>query len=101
MKKVQETAAEEKLVQEAPAPKKEAPRKKAAAKPAAEKITEVFVQYGDGEWKTDDLVQQVKDAFAAEGHRVANIRKLSLYVKPEEKKAYYVINEKISGSVDL
>ena len=101
MKKTQETAAEEKLVQETPAPKKTAARKKAAPKAAPEKTEEVFVQYGDGEWKTDELVQKAKDAYVAEGHRAANIRKLSLYVKPEERKAYYVINDKASGSVDL
>ena len=101
MKKTQETAAEEKLVQETPAPKKTAARKKTAPKAAPEKTEEVFVQYGDGEWKTDDLVQKAKDAYVAEGHRAANIRKLSLYVKPEERKAYYVINDKTSGSVDL
>ena len=101
MKKTQEAAAEEKLVQEAPAPKKAAARKKAAPKAAPEKAEEVYVQFGDGEWKTADLVQRVKDAFVAEGHRAANIRKLALYIKPEERKAYYVINDKVSGSVDL
>lgn len=29
------------------------------------------------------------------------IRKLSVYVKPDEGKAYYVVNDKASGSVDL
>ena len=101
MKKTQEAAAEEKLVQEAPAPKKAAARKKAAPKVAAEKAEEVYVHFGDGDWKTADLVQRVKDAFVAEGHRAANIRKLALYIKPEERKAYYVINDKVSGSVDL
>ena len=101
MKKAQETIAEETLTQEAPAPKKAAPRKKAAVKAAPEKAEEVYVQYGEGEWKTADLVQRVKDAFVAEGHRAANIRSLSLYIKPQEGKAYYVINEKASGSVDL
>ena len=101
MKKAQETIAEETLTQEAPAPKKAAPRKKAAVKAAPEKAEEVYVQYGEGEWKTADLVQRARDAYVAEGHRAANIRSLSLYIKPQEGKAYYVINDKASGSVDL
>ena len=28
-------------------------------------------------------------------------KRLRLYIKPEDRKAYYVVNEKVSGSVDL
>ena len=45
--------------------------------------------------------QQVRSAYVAEGHRASGIRKLSVYVKPDEGKAYYVVNDKASGSVDL
>ena len=29
------------------------------------------------------------------------LKKLALYVKPEERKAYYVINEKATGSIEF
>ena len=42
-----------------------------------------------------------KKQFVAEGHRAGCIKTLNIYVKPEEYKAYYVINDKFFGSVDL
>ena len=115
MKKTKEAAVEEKpvLEQEAPAPKKSPLHRKAAAKAPAKtpkakavkvagaKSEEVYVQFGGGEWKTSDLVQKVKAAYVAEGHRESGIRQLAVYVKPEEGRAYYVINEKAAGSVEL
>ena len=35
------------------------------------------------------------------GIRAGCIKTLNIYVKPEEYKAYYVINDKFFGSVDL
>ena len=40
-------------------------------------------------------------AYAAEGHRASGIKRLELYVKPEDGKAYFVINETFEGSVEL
>ena len=34
-------------------------------------------------------------------HRASSVKKLTLYVKPEDRKAYYVINDKTTGSVEL
>ena len=89
----------------APAKKtaKAAPAKKAAkaAAPAEEKMEEIVIQYGVMEWKGAELMEKAKAAYVAEGHRAAGIKSVSLYVKPEEKKAYYVVNEKTTGSIDL
>ena len=83
-------------------PAKTATKKAAkAAAPAAEKMEEIFIQYGVMEWKTSEMLERVKAAYAADGHRASSIKSLNLYVKPEEKKAYYVINEKTTGSIDL
>ena len=88
----------------APAKKaaKAAPAKKAvkAAAPA-EKMEEIVIQYSAMEWKGSELMERAKAAYVAEGHRAAGIKSVNLYVKPEEKKAYYVINEKTTGSIDL
>ena len=89
----------------APAKKatKVAPAKKAvkAEAPAAEKMEEIVIQYSAMEWKGSELMERAKAAYVAEGHRAAGIKSVNLYVKPEEKKAYYVINEKTTGSIDL
>ena len=81
-----------------PAVKKE---KKPAVKPAAKKGDEVFIQFGGSEWNSAELVEKAKAAFVAQGHRASTIKHLALYVKPEEQKAYYVINDKSMGSVEL
>ncbi|MCJ7834294.1 DUF6465 family protein [Cuneatibacter sp. NSJ-177] len=63
---------------------------------------EIFVQYGGTEIVVQDVMDKVKQAYAAEGHRVSNIRTVQLYIKPEENAAYYVINGKAEGkSVSL
>lgn len=94
------------------APKKRGTRKKAkeeekpeakpsAKKPKEELRPEVCVQFEGQEASLDDIVQRVKDQHIAEGHRAGNIKNLRLYIKPEERAAYYVINEKHDGRVDL
>ncbi len=74
--------------------------KKTSAKPA-QKVEEVFLQFGGEEWNVAQLKQAAQDAYVAEGHRASTIKKLSVYVKPEERKAYYVVNDKITGSVEF
>lgn len=74
-----------------------------SAKKAAKKVAvkETYIQFAGAEFKESDIVAKVEEAFKAEGHRVSSIRSMELYVKPEERAAYYVINEKVSGKVDL
>ena len=75
--------------------------RKTAAKAPAKKVAEVYLQFGENEWNMSQVLEQAKAAYGAEGHRLSGIRSFSLYVKPEEKKAYYVVNEKTTGSIDL
>ena len=72
------------------------PEKKEAAHP------EVFVQYGpNGEASVEAVVERIKNEYVAQGHRLSSIKSMKVYVKPEERSAYYVINEKTQGRVDL
>ena len=82
---------------------KKAAAKKPAAKKAAKEVLkpEITVQYQNLEVTTEAVEERVKAQFAAEGHRVGTIKKLNIYVKPEEYAAYYVINDKFTGRVDL
>ncbi|MBQ1681976.1 MAG: hypothetical protein II067_07175 [Agathobacter sp.] len=85
------------------APAKKAPAKKAPAKKAvtAKETTSVIVQYQNNEVNVASVEEKVKAQFISEGHTAASIKKVAIYVKPEEYAAYYVINEKFSGRVDL
>ena len=75
--------------------------KKTAAKAVgAEVAPVVYVQYQGEEEKIEDLVAAAKAAFAAE-HARTKVTDLKLYIKPEERAAYYVVNEKFAGRVDF
>ena len=75
--------------------------KKAAAKEKEELKPEVFVQYQGKEAIIADVVEKAKGEFVATGHRVSSIKSLQVYLKPGEFAAYYVINQKFAGRVDL
>lgn len=60
---------------------------------------QVYIQFQDTEIEVGDLMEAARAAFRAEKKRTA-VKDLKLYVKPEEKAAYYVINEKFEGKVE-
>lgn len=82
-----------------------AEEKAAAAKARAESKAKadnlkptVVVQFQDSEVDLDALVEAAKADFHQAKKRTL-ITDLKLYVKPEERTAYYVVNEKYTGSV--
>lgn len=97
----------EKAAAEKPAAKKKetilekVTAKKADPKKPAEKVEEVYLQAGGTEWNISDCKARAIAAYVAEGHRESSVKKLVVYLKPEEGKAYYVVNDDVNGSVDL
>ena len=91
------------VVKKAAAKKPAAPKKTAAKKPAVKEAakTQVIVQYQNNEVDLEKIEERVKAQFVSEGHKAGTIKQINVYVKPEEYSAYYVINEKFSGRVDL
>ena len=86
------------------APVKKATRKACAKKATTKKeevVTNIVIQFQGNEVTAASIEEKVKAQFVADGHRVGTIKSLSIYVKPEEYSAYYVINEKHEGRVDL
>ena len=47
------------------------------------------------------LIARAKEAWKNTGHLVSSIERLDLYVKPEENRAYYVVNKHTTGSLLL
>ena len=60
----------------------------------------IYVQYQESEAEIDALVEAAKAAFHQEKPRT-KITDLKLYIKPEERAAYYVINGDITGKVSF
>ena len=84
-----------KAVEQAPAKKKTTAAKKAVAET-------VYLQYLGKEINKADLMKQVKDIWTKElKNKVGDMKSVTLYLKPEENKAYYVINEEVTGSIDM
>lgn len=129
-KKVEETAeavrtvveavaakAEDVKTEEAPAeetkPEKKRPGRKPGSKNKATKVTEkvtakkeastpeIYVQFGASESSVQAAVDRIKAEYVAQGHRASSIKSLKVYLKPEDNAAYYVINDKLAGRVDL
>ena len=66
-----------------------------------ELVSEVYVQFAGQEAKVDAVIERATQAYVADGHRASSIKSLQVYLKPEESAAYYVINSKYAGKVDL
>lgn len=71
--------------------------KKPVKKAEKEVIEEVYFEYMGEQFLSNDLVDRIKEEWKNEGHRIASIKSLRVYVSPEDRKAYYVINDKAEG----
>lgn len=94
-KKVSEKAGRKAAEKKAPAKKTSA---KAADKPAVKKET-VYLQFAGKEIDIDSVAEAARADFKA--NNKGCVRKLEVYVKPEDSAAYYVVNGKISGKIEL
>ena len=72
-----------------------------AKKAVAKSETVITVQFQGNEVAISSVEDKVKAQFVAEGHKASSIKTLTIYVKPEEYSAYYVINGDVTGRVDL
>lgn len=70
-------------------------RKPGSKNKKVENVQETIVQFeGQDIVVAEQLVERVKEAYKNAGHRVGNINNLKIYINVEERKAYYVINNK-------
>lgn len=53
------------------------------------------------EWDISDCRARIITDYVAAGYAEATIADLSAYIKPEDNKIYYVINQKYHGSIPL
>jgi hypothetical protein len=106
--KVEEPKAETKAAKKEPkAPRaargtKTAAKKEKEEKPATTrraKSSEVITLQVDGrdDLSMNTLVDRVKAAYVAEGHKASSIKNVEVYVKLSENMAYYVIDGYASG----
>lgn len=81
--------------------KEAAAKVRAAEKEKAENLKpDLILQYQEKETDMTILVEAAKADFRKTRKRTL-VTALKLYIKPEEQRAYYVINESYTGSVPL
>lgn len=69
---------------------------------AKEVSAEVYVQYLGREILAKDILNNIKKIWTDDmGKKEKDLKDIKIYIKPEESKAYYVINGDVSGSVWL
>ncbi len=74
-----------------------APGQSAQSAAASKAVQETFFEYAGEQILAEELVNRIKETYKSEGHRVGAIKSLRVYINPEDRKAYYVINDKAEG----
>ena len=80
--------------------------KKATAKKTTKKVVatkSAILQFAGEDYKVDDVIARAEQAFKAENKRKA-IEDIKVYLKPEERAAYYVVTSgesEYAGRIDL
>lgn len=59
-----------------------------------------YIQYQGQEYLEREIVERIREKCKEEGTLTAGNEKLSVYLKPEEKKAYYTCGSR-SGNIDI
>lgn len=111
---VKPAASTKEVKAEVKAPAKAAAKKTTAKKTTAKKApakrtrtvkkveATINFQFSGKEYKTEDFINIAKDVWKYDlGKKAADFKSVELYVKPEENKAYYVINGEVSGDFDI
>ena len=102
VKKPVAKAAAEKTAAETTVKKTTTKTTAAKTKKAAAVKENISIQFAGKEYTTEQLVKIAKDVWEFDlAKNPADFKEVQLYVKPEEAKAYYVINGTETGSFDI
>lgn len=63
--------------------------------------TNTVIEYKGLQADDKAFINKVKEAWTEQGNKIKDLKSLSMYIKPEESKVYYVINDSINGSIPL
>ena len=75
------------------------PAEKPTAKPSEKLPVQIenYFEINAEQIKVEDVVAKIYDSYKATGHRVGNIKTLQTYYNFEERRCYYVVNDKAEG----
>ena len=61
---------------------------------------EIYVQYGQHEVRTTDIVDRAKSDYVSKGNKLSDIKEIQVYLKPAENAVYYVVNHSETGKIE-
>lgn len=61
----------------------------------------ISIQFQNQERTEQDILDKIKEDAMNKGIADADISLLNVYIKPEEHKVYYVINDEINGAIQF
>ena len=87
-----------------PAPETKAARvktEKKAVKSAAKSShpVQIFYEFSNKKVEQQEIIDRIKSWWKGQGYLLKDLKELAVYLKIEEKRAYYVINDSVTGSV--
>lgn len=59
----------------------------------------IFYQFSQHQVEQQEIIFRIKNKWKAQGNRMEDLKDLVVYLKTEENKAYYIINNHIKGNV--
>lgn len=82
--------------------KKTGGKKTAAKRTVKKEVTQtVYVQYAGKNVAVEDMLPKIKKVWQKAGNKIRDIKDVKLYVKPEDNKVYFVVNDEFCDSVDF
>jgi hypothetical protein len=61
---------------------------------------EFFVEFEGQQKNLNNIADDIKSIWKTEGNKMKDLKSLKIYYKPEENKAYYVLNGDSNGEED-
>ena len=68
---------------------------------ASKETINFFIQYQDQEYLETEIVSRVRESCLLNGASSDELNTISIYLKPEDKKAYFTYGENKSGFIEL
>ncbi|MDR2649109.1 MAG: DUF6465 family protein [Clostridiales bacterium] len=62
--------------------------------------TEFYVEFDGRQINLDQIEDAVKVSWKSDGNKMKDLKSLRVYYKPQERKAYYVVNGESKGEND-
>ena len=63
--------------------------------------TNVYVEFYGEQVSQADVIEEAKKIWKDSGNKAADLKKLEVYIKPEDDRVYYVFNGETAGSFPI